>query len=210
MQSGVSLATVHPFQWTTDFPVDLSLWKPLLSNQHNTHVTMDRRQFLRVSVPVGLSVSLSGCLGSMESSFASVWDDFQSFSTGESSHDGGYESDDAIEYTAEPAPVTSTPTAASQQTPHPANQLELLEHDFFTTDYSAGVRGTVINNAETLIDYAEIKIHYRNADGELIGDGMTNTTDLGAGEEWLFKTLFNGDDPGAVDDYDVKINAERL
>ncbi|WP_330630259.1 FxLYD domain-containing protein [Halocatena halophila] len=171
---------------------------------------MDRRQFLRVSVPVGLSVSLSGCLGSMESSFASVWDNFRSFSTDESTDDASYDSDEALEYTAQPDSITSTPVATDQQTPHPANQLELLEHNFFTNDYSAGVRGTIVNNADTMIDYAEIKIHYRDADDELIGDGMANTTDLGAGEEWLFKTLFNGDDPAAVDSYDVKINAERI
>lgn len=85
--------------------------------------------------------------------------------------------------------------------------IELLEHTFYEETYSAGVRGTAVNNTDNELSYVEAKAVFLDEDGTQIGDGLDNVTDLAPGREWEFDCVYLGEDPGRIAEYEISVSS---
>ena len=84
--------------------------------------------------------------------------------------------------------------------------LEIVNHEFYTEDFQAGVRGKVANNTGDTLDYVEVKVWFYDEEGTQIGDSLDNTESLDDGTEWAFDAMFLGDDPETVADYEIEVS----
>lgn len=83
--------------------------------------------------------------------------------------------------------------------------LEIVEDEFYEEDMGAGVRGVVQNNGDEEIAYVEVKAEFLDSEGTRIGDGLANTSDLGAGQKWEFDAAYLDTDSSEVEDYQIEV-----
>ncbi|WP_339105945.1 FxLYD domain-containing protein [Haloterrigena salinisoli] len=87
---------------------------------------------------------------------------------------------------------------------------ELVDSSLDTTG-NVKITGTVENTSDASIDYVEANPHFYAENGNLLWRGMTNVTELGAGETWEFSNdfLYNGvaEIEDRVTDYEVRIQS---
>ncbi|WP_336001764.1 FxLYD domain-containing protein [Halorientalis halophila] len=108
----------------------------------------------------------------------------------------------------EPIP---TPEATPEDRP-PAESLTILEHSVVRTEEGTdwetlSVEGRVRNDSDRQFGYAEIRVRFYNADGDLLDSMIDNVNDLDPGQVWQFSVPFLGwgAEAQAVDDYDIAV-----
>lgn len=84
--------------------------------------------------------------------------------------------------------------------------VEILSHEFYEEEFSAGVRGTAVNNTDSELSYVEAEVVFLDEDGTQIGEGMDNVSELAAGREWEFDCMFLGDDSSRIDTYEIDLS----
>jgi hypothetical protein len=85
--------------------------------------------------------------------------------------------------------------------------VEILEHEFYEEEFSAGVRGTAVNNTDSELSYVEAEAVFLDESGTQIGDGLDNVNDLAAGREWEFDCMFLGDDASRIAEYEIEVSS---
>lgn len=85
-------------------------------------------------------------------------------------------------------------------------KLELLEHEWYEEEFSAGVEGTVVNNSDSEVSYVGVQVKFVNDEGTRIGESLDNTTELGGGTKWAFDAMFTGTEPEKVSDYNIEVS----
>lgn len=90
--------------------------------------------------------------------------------------------------------------------------LEISDHSVYIGEVSYGVRGTVINNGNSEMDYVEVNIEYFDAEGTSIARGSDNTFNLAAGQEWKFEIREERSmsDAPEIDNYDIEVSDDPL
>lgn len=81
--------------------------------------------------------------------------------------------------------------------------VEILSHEFYQENYSAGVRGIVENKTDDTLKYVSVEVYFLDSDGVQIGDSLANTTDLAAGRKWKFEAPLIQADASEVDSYEI-------
>ena len=148
---------------------------------------MERRKILR-ALAVGIAVPAAGC-----------------------AEDDGPDDEDSGTVSGEPGDQESESGDAdenddSDDSGDDSGGLEIVEHEFYEEDFEAGVEGTVENTGDESIDYVEVRVEFYDDEGVRIEDGIDNTEDLDGGEQWRFDVVYLGDDPEAVEDYDIEVS----
>lgn len=144
---------------------------------------MERRQFLAVAGATVGAMALAGCGADDEA------DDESSGDTG----DGGNGGDDNSSGTTDGGGGGG-------------GDLEILEDEYYEEDFSAGVRGTVVNNSDSEISYVGVQAEFLDAEGTRVGEGLDNTTDLAGGQEWSFDTAALDADAEEIDSYNIEVS----
>lgn len=72
--------------------------------------------------------------------------------------------------------------------------LELLELNSKSDEYSRYVVGKIKNNSKKKRSYVQVEINLYNKSDELIGSTMTNINNLASGETWSFKAYILEED----------------
>ena len=86
----------------------------------------------------------------------------------------------------------------------PSSELEILEHHGEIGEYgNLYVVGQAKNTGSKSLSYAEIRVKFYDADGNLLGSSFDNINDLGAGETWRFKVIYMGMDTEKVSSYKI-------
>lgn len=152
-----------------------------------------RRRVLEL-VGGGATVGLAGCLG------------------GDGSSAYGPQNDVTVSGNSslENATNASTQRSFASTTPDPdattVQALELVEHEPVNAGGYKGltVQGRVRNDAEQLIEYAEVRTRFYDTDGAHLGTYLASTNDLSAGTEWAFEVVVL-ESPADVDSYDAGV-----
>lgn len=84
----------------------------------------------------------------------------------------------------------------------PEPKVEILSHQWFEEEYSAGVKGTAKNVSDETLDYVEVSVVFLDDDGAQLDSNFTNTTDLAAGRKWKFEVQYFGD-ANEVSNYEI-------
>ncbi|HMB49688.1 FxLYD domain-containing protein [Natronoarchaeum rubrum] len=152
-----------------------------------------RRRVLGL-VGAGAAVGIAGCLGG--------------------GGDGAYgpQTDVAVSGNGslENATSASTQRAFASTTPDPdatsIEALTLVEHEPVVAGGYKGltVRGRVHNDAQQLVEYAEVRTRFYDASGTHLGTYLASTSDLAADTEWAFEVVVL-ESPGDVDAYDAGV-----
>jgi hypothetical protein len=61
--------------------------------------------------------------------------------------------------------------------------VEILEDLFYEEEFSAGVRGTAVNNTDSELSYVEATATFLDEEGTQIGEGLDNVNGLVAGRK---------------------------
>lgn len=101
---------------------------------------------------------------------------------------------------------TSNSQETQEQTEEASGGLKIKNHEWYEEDYSAGVRGTAVNNTGDELGYVGVEVIFLDADGAQLENGLDNTTDLPDGREWKFDAMFLGSDSSVVEDYEIEIS----
>jgi hypothetical protein len=89
--------------------------------------------------------------------------------------------------------------------------LDVLEHELFEDDYTAGVRGEIENVSDETLSYVEVEVYFQDESGTRIGDALANTQDLPPGGTWAFEALYVGSkDAEAIEDYTLTVSDSAL
>lgn len=157
---------------------------------------MNRREFTKAALgasTLGIT-ALAGCSGSDEP------DDADTGDTGDS--------DTSTQETGTADSTDSQQTQEQTQTEEQSggSGLELKSHEWYEEDYSAGVRGSAVNNTGDELGYVAVEVIFLDSDGAQIENGLDNTTDLPDGREWKFDAVFLGMDSSVVEDYEIEIS----
>lgn len=150
---------------------------------------MDRRHLLQTFGGMVAPIAVAGCSTDDEP---------------DDSDSGGV--DDATDTEAgstdEPADEdTETPTESGSDA-----VLELVSHEWYEEDYSAGVQGEVKNVSDETLDYVAVEVAFYDADGAKLEDGLDNTKDLKPDTVWKFDAMYPDTDTEAVDDYEITVS----
>jgi hypothetical protein len=84
--------------------------------------------------------------------------------------------------------------------------VELLNHEFYSEQFSSGIRGTAVNNTDSELNYVEATAVFLDDDETQIADGLDNVTDLAAGREWEFDCVYLGTDPDRIARYEIEVS----
>lgn len=157
---------------------------------------MNRREFTKAALgasTLGMT-AIAGCAGSDEP------DDADTGDTGDS--------DTSTQETGSADSTDSQQTQEQTQTQEQSDGsgLELLSHEWYEEDYSAGVRGSAVNNTGDELASVWIEVIFLDADGAQIEEGLDSTTDLPDGREWKFDAAYLGTDSSVVEDYEIEIS----
>jgi len=152
-----------------------------------------RRRVLQL-VGAGGAVGIAGCLG------------------GDGTSAYGPQNDVAVSGNSslENATNASTQRAFASTTPDPdattVQALELVEHEPVNAGGYKGltVRGSVRNEAEQLIEYAEVRTRFYGENGAHLGTYLASTSDLAPDTEWAFEVVVL-ESPADVDSYDAGV-----
>lgn len=85
---------------------------------------------------------------------------------------------------------TQAQTKANESTPTTNKrkaELEVLEHSMCYNDYAQYICGTIINNTNRNISYAQVDINLYDRDNTLVDNTFDSITDLEANGKWKFK-----------------------
>jgi len=93
---------------------------------------------------------------------------------------------------------------ANQTTQSSGNSVEILNHEWYEEDFSAGVRGTIENTTDEELSYVEISVYFLDSDGTQIGEGLDNFSDLAGGRTAEFDAMYVDDDPSRVEEYEIE------
>lgn len=174
---------------------------------------MQRRKFLGLTASGLGTATLAGCTG--DGTNGDETDDGglasepeEDGGDGGDGGDGEESADDGGDGGSEDGGVDPEEALEEEGVESTRDGLEILEHEFYQEDFSAGVEGTVRNDTGEELSYVEVGVVFYNADGQRIDDSFTNTEDLGDGEEWVFDVMFLGNDPEQVDDYNIVVTDE--
>ena len=140
---------------------------------------MKRRQLLAITGTT-LTVSTAGC-GSSDSS------DREEGSTDDGSSEEG-----------------STDDGSSEESSGDEQLIELLDHSFYSEEFSSGVRGTIENVSGETLSYVEVQVFFLDEDETQIGEGLDNTSDLAEGRVWEFDATYLDTDPERIDTYEIE------
>ena len=145
---------------------------------------MRRRELLTTS---GIALAaLAGCAGEEDDNSDTASSDSDTSSDSDSGNgDGNGESDDS-------------------------GALEILDHELVVEEFQTTVEGRLENNTGEEQDYIEVKAVFYNADGERLEDGLDNATDVPDGEIVHFEIYFTGDDPDAIDSYELETSTSAV
>ena len=72
------------------------------------------------------------------------------------------------------------------------SKYEITDLTVEESEYELDVVGVLKNNTGKKVSYIEINVPVYDADGNKVGECMTNVTDLGPDETWKFKAMFMG------------------
>lgn len=87
-----------------------------------------------------------------------------------------------------------------------AEKLQILSHSMGTTDYGTPVvRGTAKNVSSSNLSYAEVRVKFYDAAGNLLDTSLDNVLDLGPGETWNFEVIYFGS--GNVKNYEIGVGS---
>lgn len=148
---------------------------------------MERRRFLAMAGATVVSMSLAGC---------GADDEADDEASGDTGNDGGDNGDDSS---------GNSTTDGGDSGGDGGGGLEILEDEFYEDDISAGVEGTVKNNSDSEISYVGVQAEFLDAEGTRVGEGLDNTTDLGAGQEWAFDVMSTAE-PSEIDSYNIEVS----
>jgi len=84
--------------------------------------------------------------------------------------------------------------------------VEILNHEFYEEEFSAGVRGTAVNNTDSELGYVEATVTFLDSEGTQIGEGLDNVSELAAGREWEFDCMYTDQDPERIDTYEIEVS----
>lgn len=84
-------------------------------------------------------------------------------------------------------------------------QLEILSHEWYEEDYSAGVKGTAKNTSGETLGYVSVKAKFYDESDALIESSLDNVNDLEAGGEWKFDVMYPGTETDKVDSYEIGV-----
>lgn len=147
---------------------------------------MDRRTFIVTAGGAVVSMGLAGCGSDSEPS-----------DTSGGSADGGNNSNKDTS--------GGTADGGDSDGGDGGNSLEIVEDEFYEEDFSAGVKGTVKNNSDSEIGYVGVQAEFLDSEGTRVGEGMDNTTDLAAGQEWAFDCMATTE-ASKIDDYKIEVS----
>jgi len=150
---------------------------------------MKRRQLLAITGTT-LTVSTAGC-GSSDSS------DREEGSTDDGSSEEGSTDDGSSE-------EGSTDDGSSEESSGDEQLIELLDHSFYSEEFSSGVRGTIENVSGETLSYVEVQVFFLDEDETQIGEGLDNTSDLAEGRVWEFDATYLDTDPERIDTYEIE------
>ncbi|QRV16456.1 FxLYD domain-containing protein [Haloterrigena salifodinae] len=156
------------------------------------------RRRLLAAVGAGVSAAVAGCTGS-------------GGLAGEPSYeDGNGVEINASNVSSRNTSEMSTAAALANQQPSqsvtPLDPLSLTDHEFIVEDGYLGstVQGTVENTGSDRLQIVEVRTRIYNDAGNVIGQYLTTTGDLGGGETWEFLVVVL-EAPSDVADYDIAV-----
>lgn len=82
--------------------------------------------------------------------------------------------------------------------------VQILRHEWYEEEFSAGVRGRLENVSGGPLDYVEVSAVFLNDEGVQIGSNSALTTDLAAGRIWAFDVTYLGTDASQVAEYELE------
>jgi len=92
--------------------------------------------------------------------------------------------------------------------PPATEKLEILSHNMSTTEFgNLVIKGTAKNVSSSNLSYAEIKVKFYDAAGNLIDTSLDNINDLGPGETWKFEVMYLGMDTENVKSYKIGVGS---
>jgi hypothetical protein len=140
---------------------------------------MDRRELL-ASAGAVLTVSIAGC-GSSDS--------------------GDREEGSADDGSGEASSDDGSGEASSEES---EQRIELLNHEFYSEEFSSGVRGEIENVSGEELSYVEVQVFFLDSDETQIGEGLDNTNDLAADRRWEFDAQYLDTDADRIDTYEIE------
>ena len=152
---------------------------------------MDRRTYLSA---VAATLAAAGLAGCSEESDAGTGDADGGGSGSDGGSDGGSDADGG----------SGSDGSGSGTDGGDQPTVEILSHEFYSEEFSSGVRGTLRNNTDSELSYVEVEAVFLDAEGVQIGDGIDNVTELAGGRTWEFDCMFLGDDPSRIDRYEIE------
>lgn len=159
---------------------------------------MERRTFLSV-FGAGTIASVAGC-----TSEDSDPEDRETGTTDSDDGDsGGGDSDGDSADDSGDTDDSQTGTADGDGSEN-EQQVEILTHEWYEEDFSAGVRGELENVSDETLSYVEISAYFLDSEGRQVGDSLANTSDLAPGRVWAFDIMFLGSDSGQVENYELE------
>ena len=186
---------------------------------------LTRRRFGALA-GAGLTAALAGCSGSEDSSGGSNDSSGEQANTGEQTSTASPtatagettdqptdESTSASTSTSTSADTTTASSSSSgdEQIESVSDTLEVLEHELFEEEFTAGVRGEIENVSDETLSYVGVQAYFQDEGGTRIGDSLDNTTDLPAGEVWAFEAPYVGsEDAEAIEDYTLAVSDSPL
>jgi len=182
---------------------------------------LTRRRFATLA-GAGLTTAIAGCSGEGDSSGESDGTSAEQATTGGQTTAASTATSGGQTSTESTSTSTSTKTSADTTTSSSSSSgdsqiesvpetLDVLEHELFEDDYTAGVRGKIENVSDETLSYVEVEVYFQNDDGTRIGDSLANTQDLPAGETWAFEAVYVGSkDADAIADYTLTVTDSAL
>jgi hypothetical protein len=83
-------------------------------------------------------------------------------------------------------------------------RIELLNHEFYSEEFSSGVRGEIENVSGEELSYVEVQVFFLDSDETQIGEGLDNTNDLAADRRWEFDAQYLDTDADRIDTYEIE------
>lgn len=89
-------------------------------------------------------------------------------------------------------------------------QVEVLTHEWYEEEYSAGVQGEIENVSGETLSYVEVSVYFLDSEGRQIGDSLANTSDLAPGRVWAFDVMYLGSDADQVENYEIETDVSNF
>jgi hypothetical protein len=103
-------------------------------------------------------------------------------------------------------------TDVTLQSADVADAYSLDSVAFYSEEFSSGVRGEVTNTSNSAIPYTGIQVKFYDSEGTRLGEGLDNTSDLGAGETYAFDvpSLLTSDKADSIASYTITVTDSAL